>query len=119
MNRMSLKGEVGFTAGDMAYTLAFTINALCVLEDRLGVGVAEIGAQMGQSMRISTLRTVFWAGLIAHHDLTEEQAGDIITLVGTAETAQLIAKAFSSAFPEAAKGTARPQKAAAGTGTPS
>jgi len=111
-----MKGEVGFTAGDMAYTLAFTINALCALEDRLGIGVAEVGAQMGENMRISTLRTVFWAGLQAHHDATEEQAGDIITQVGAGEAGQLIAKAFAAAFPEAAKGTGRPQKAAAGTG---
>ena len=111
-----MKGEVDFVAGDMAYTLVFSINALCSLEERLGVGVAEIGAQMGESMRIGTLRTIFWAGLVTRHDVTEEQAGDIITQIGPNEASQLIGKAFAAAFPEAAKGTGRPQKAA-GLGT--
>lgn len=111
-----LKGEITFTADGENYTLAFTINALCALEERLGIGVSEIGEKLGGKVSIGTLRAVFWAGLLAHHDLSEEAAGDIITSVGAARAGELIGQGFAAAFPEAGKSTGRPRKAAAGTG---
>lgn len=115
---MTTKGEIRFSAGEDNYVLIFSINALVTLERELGIGVAEVGSQLGQSLRISTLRTIFWAGLIQHHNLSEEQAGDVIQQIGATKAGQLIAEAFAAAFPEATKGgSARPPRAAAGTGT--
>lgn len=115
---MTTKGEVRFSAGEDNYILVFSINALVSLERELGIGVAEVGSQLGQALRISTLRTIFWAGLLQHHNLNEEQAGDVIQQIGAVKAGQLIAEAFAAAFPEAAKGgAARPRTAGAGTGT--
>jgi len=113
-----LKGEVGFEAGAASFTLVYNIDALCTLEDRLDLSVAEIGERMGKTMRLGFLRAVFHAGLRAHHpEVTERQAGELISVVGLAETGDLIGKAFTLAFPEAAKGAARPRRAGAADGT--
>jgi len=111
-----VKGEVGFMVDDERYVLVFSINALCALEDALDMSVSDIGARMTAGMRMSFLRTVFWAGLIDRRpDLTEREAGDILTAVGAAEAGSLIAQAFTAAFPkaEAATGAARPRSAPA------
>lgn len=116
-----LKGEVQFTAGEHSFTLAFPINSIIALEDRLGFGVTQLGNQMQDGARMGMIRTMFWAGLIAHHDVSEEDAGDLIDLVGITESADLVGRALALAMPSkgGAKSTGRPQKAAAGTGKPS
>lgn len=111
-----VRGEVGFTVADQHYVLLFSINALCALEDALDMSVSDIGAKMTAGMRMSFLRTVFWAGLIDRRPaLTELQAGDILSELGAAEAGALIAQAFTAAFPkaEAATGVARPRSAPA------
>lgn len=115
---MALNGNVTFTAGGEDYTLAFTINALVILEDQLGVPATQLGDVLGGAPKIGDIRTVFWAGLQAYHGVSHDQAGEIMSEIGIAETGALITKAFTAAFPEAGRSTARPQRAA-GTGKPS
>lgn len=91
------RGEVALKAGDTAYTLTFTINAVCELEGALGKGVSEIVSDMS---RVSTVRAVLWAGLRHHHKVTLEEAGDIMHAAGAAATAQAINKAMGLAFPQ-------------------
>lgn len=91
------RGEVSFKAGEKDYTLCFTINAVCELEDRLGKSVGEIVSDMG---RISVVRAVLWAGLLHHHKVSIEQAGEIMHEAGAAATAQAINAAMAMAFPQ-------------------
>lgn len=112
-----MKGEVAFTAGDDTYTLVYSINALVTLEDKLQIATSQIGELLGERMSMTSLRTLFWAGLIDRHDCSEQEAGNLISEVGIAKSAELIGEALSKAFPEAGKSKGRPQKAAAGTGT--
>ena len=114
-----VRGEVGFEADGTPYTLMFSTNALCALEDALGMSVTDIGAQMSGSVRLKTLRSLFWAGLQDHHaGVSEAEAGRIIDQVGAAEAGELIGRAFAAAFPQAeeAKAGSRPRTPAAGTG---
>jgi hypothetical protein len=110
-----IKGEVGFEVEGQPHTLQYTINSLCVLEDKLNMSVGEIGQRMSADMRLGFLRTVFWAGLQEHHpDITERDAGEMISAVGPAEVGQMIGQAFSAAFTspkEDATRTERPRKA--------
>lgn len=118
----SQRGEVAFLAGDSSYTLSFSINALCELEDALGDGVNAIAAQLGNpgAVRIKTLRAVLWAGLLDHHDgLSIDDAGRVMTEAGIPATMAAIGKAFAAAFPDAkpdakANGS-RPPKAGTGS----
>lgn len=104
------KGEVGFDADGKRWTLVYSVNALCALEDKLGAGAMMVAEQMANSsnLRIATVRTLFWCGLRDHHpELTEADAGDIMTDIGITDAVDLVGKAFAAAFPADA-GTARP-----------
>lgn len=108
------KGEVALKTKDQVYTLRYTVNALCDLEDQLGAGINDIlkEFQTEDTLRIRTIRTVLWAGLKDKHpDITIAQAGDIITDAGTVAAVSALAEALISAFPDAkpVKGDEDPQ----------
>ena len=117
------KGEVAFTAGDESYTLSYSANALCELEDMLGVGVNEIGAMMADpaKIRMKQMRVVFHAGLLDHHpDMDEKTMKAVFSKLSAGEAVSHIAKAFALAFPEAKEGEAGPQQPSQdGSGQPS
>lgn len=110
----AIKGEVAFDLAGEPFTLVYSINALCVLEERLNMGVSEIGAKMGDEPRLGFIRTLFWAGLQDHHPaLTETRAGEIIGEITPQRAGELIGEAFLKAFPqaEAANASPRPRRA--------
>lgn len=118
-----LKGEVSFPVGEETFTLAYTINALIVLEERLDMSVVEIGKRLNEEGRLGFLRALFWAGLIERQpSMTEVGAGTLLQAYGPQEARAKILDAFIAAFPKAAaegvaEGEAGPQKAARrGTG---
>ena len=91
------RGEMAFMVGDEAYTLQFSTNAICELEDYLDKGLNVIVANME---RLTTVRAMLWAGLRAKHpNVTIKQAGDIIDRCGMAEVTDVIGKALTAAFP--------------------
>ena len=88
-----LKGEVTFEAKGESWKLAYPINSIIALEDALGVKVDALD----QSIR--TVRTVFWAGLLAHNEVSEHEAGELIDAIGLPKAAELTGAAFTQAFP--------------------
>lgn len=116
MSANPLKGEVTFEIEGEAHTLVYTIDSLCALEERLDMGVEEIGEKMGKSPRIAFLRAVFHAGLREYHPkVTEKQAGEMFKVLGFERVGEMIGEAFGKAFgtAEAAEGDADPQPALA------
>lgn len=113
----NIKGEVGFTVdeGDLAgeYTLLLDFNALCDLEQDFP-GIMEGQFELKSP---TAIRKVFRTGLAEHHDVSERDAGKLIQAVGMARVGELVGHAFAASFPEAAKGTVRPQKGPAKAGT--
>lgn len=108
------RGEVALTVGDQDYTLSFSINAICELEDALDKPVAKIaeGLQDASGVRMTVVRTVIWAALRDHHEeITLKEAGIIASQAGIQAAMAAISAAFSLAFPEA-KEAANPRKAA-------
>lgn len=123
------KGEVAFDADGKTYTLRFSSNAICELEERLDKSFTKIGAELQAavetdpaSIRFGTLRAIFWAGLQDHHpDIDLAAAGDVMIAAGGAVQAMaLIGGAFVAAFPAREGGAGNPPKGAgkrkAGTG---
>lgn len=101
------KSEVAFKVGDVEYTLKFSTNAICELEDRLDKGLNTIVANME---RLTTVRALLWAGLQSKHDsITLQKAGEIIDQSGMAAATEAIGKALNAAFP-------RPDEASAKNG---
>lgn len=83
---------------DAEYTLKFSTNAICELEERLDKGLNTIIANME---RVATVRALLWAGLRAHHpDVTIATAGELIDLAGVAPVTEAIGKALTAAFPK-------------------
>jgi len=103
-----VKGEIGFDGAGKRWTLVYSVNALCRMEDELGEGPMALATAMmsdPQKIRIGTVRTIFWAGLADNHpDLTKDGAGEIMTAIGLDAAMQHIAKAFTAAFPAAEAG---------------
>lgn len=96
------RGEVAFRVADSEYTLKFSTNAICELEERLDKGLNTIVANME---RLTTVRALLWAGLRAKHpDVTIAQAGEMIDRVGMAEATETIGKALTAAFPAPTEG---------------
>src|SRR5690606_11174855 len=99
-----------------AYTLSFSINAVCELEDALDMPVAGIVAQLNEpeKVRMSTVRTIIWAALRDHHnEVDEKAAGAIATEAGVPTVMAKIGEALALAFPaQEGKGKPRPPKAA-------
>lgn len=108
-----LRGSVPLQVGERAYTLSFSVNALCELEAELGAPIAQIAERLNDDKNISmaTVRAVVWAGLQDHHyEVGLKDAGLIVTEAGIAPCMEAVGKAFALAFPEA-KGTGNPRKA--------
>lgn len=99
------RGEVEFTLNKKVHTLHFSTNAMCELENAFGDGVLQIAQKMSDTahLKISDLRTIFWAGLRDYHEaITPNEAGKLMDGIGLAKASELIAKAFTQSFPEAA-----------------
>lgn len=91
------RGEVAFKVADAEYTLKFSTNAICELEERLDKGLNVIVANME---RLTTVRALLWAGLRAKHpEVTIQQAGEMIDRSGMAAATEIIGKALTAAFP--------------------
>jgi hypothetical protein len=83
------------------YTLLFSINALCELEEKMGGAVTDIASLAMGGKRFTTIRNVFWAGLRDYHpDITLQDAGRIITAIGLEKADEAIGLAFGLTFPE-------------------
>lgn len=108
------RGSVAFQVGATVYTLSFSVNALCELEDMLNQPVAKIAESLNdpENVRLSTMRALAWAGLRDHHpEITIPQTGEIVSAAGVPATMEAVGKAFQLAFPEA-EPKANPQTAA-------
>jgi hypothetical protein len=96
------KRETSFVAAGKTYTMVFSINALCELESDFDDVVGEVAAVLAGTgkKRITVMRKVFRAGLSDHHpEVTEKEAGAIMTAIGPAMAFAKVAEAFTLAFP--------------------
>ena len=95
------RGEVSFEldSGE-AFTLQFTIDAICTLEELLDKSSVEIFGLLARG-RISALRAAMWAGLQARHPkITVREAGEmILRSKGEEKALPLVMRAMSHAFP--------------------
>lgn len=102
----SKSGAVKFTANDQAYTLVFSMNALCELEEVTGKDLMSVmqalDGESGFSLRM--VRALLWAGLSDNHEMTLKDVGRLVEeLGGVQEVVPLIEKAFQTGMPEAKK----------------
>lgn len=95
------RGEVSLEVEGKAYTLKFSTNAICELEDRSGKGINEFAQGLNDpgKFRISDLRVMIWV-MLGNQVETLEAAGNLIDEIGMEEVVDKVAKAFQLAFPD-------------------
>ena len=84
------------------YTLVYDFNALCKAEAEVGpMGRAMASMQEGS---LTTVRALFWVGMLKHHpEATLDAAGDAVQAVGFEKASEVIAKGMHAAFPDQTK----------------
>jgi hypothetical protein len=107
------RGEVALEADGKTFKIAFSINAMCELEDLLNRSIVEVMTELEGArenfarLRIKTVRAIVWASLRDHHpESTMEDAGDIVTAAGVPAVMAKIAEAIILAFPPQSAGSA-------------
>jgi hypothetical protein len=106
MSRGDVTGEVRIEVDGEAYTLAFTPNALCDLEDATGKTVVQIGRELDamladEDMSVTKLRLLLLHALSEHHDdMDLKGAGRLMHQMGVVEASGKVMEAFMIAFPD-------------------
>jgi hypothetical protein len=101
-------------------TLIFDANAFCEIEEATGLGVQGVVDLMTKADQVGMkhMRLLLWATAKRKHDLTLDEAGDVISDVGLEETMDAIMAAMSAAMPKVVKNPRKPPVAGqSGTGT--
>lgn len=107
------RGRLGFDlpfegeAEPRRYVFAFSTNALCVLEEEFDLdNISELQTILGEKPSLRNIRKMFRIGLTdCHPDMSDMEAGQIIDAIGGLEPSlEMIMRAITTAFPEAAKG---------------
>lgn len=120
------KGEVALQAGDKTYILDLSFNAMCHLEDHFDKGIIEIGQMLADmqsdpsKLRAKTIRAVLWGAMIEHQpQVTEKEAGQVVSTVGFAKVFKALTDALLAANPDAsdAQGGGGPSPEAQEDGT--
>lgn len=97
------KGEARLEVGNVVYTLVFSVNTICLIEEKLGRGFVRIGLDLQDQDKISytVVRAMLWGALREKHkEISLEQAGDmIVDGGGFGPVLEKILEAFSAAFP--------------------
>lgn len=83
--------------GDKMYEFEYRVNALCELEREAQAGIGDILAMPQYTM----FRYMAWAGLLKHHNLTLEQAGDWVEEYLTHNAAPALIKTITGAIADA------------------
>jgi hypothetical protein len=104
-----MKNYVELTDGLNVYRLCFSANAMIVFEDGTGLKIKAIGEEFAKSkdgdMSMRFMRSLLHCLLTDHHeDLSEKDAGRLLTDCGFEASMLKISEAVNLAFPEAVKG---------------
>lgn len=84
-----VKGEVAFDVEGRAYKLVLDFNALCEVEEVLGAGGMDLA-------RPKAIRAIFWASMLRFQpDVTVQEAGDLIGLMGLEKAGTVVAEAMN------------------------
>lgn len=87
--------------GGQTRQLRFTFNALCLLEDVLGLPISDIGQALSGSVRLTTIRSLLYAGLTDEDPtLSQKKVGELLSdqLPKIEDLADKIRQAFEGAF---------------------
>lgn len=97
------RGQFEFGAGGKRYTLRYSIDALCALEERFDKNIANLALEISDfdKIRLATVRAVLWAGLTEHQpDMSEQDCNAIFEDLGLMPVAELVLRGVEASFPK-------------------
>jgi hypothetical protein len=106
------KGQTSLNVDGVDFTLAFTANAMCELEEATGQSVPKFLAGLEDPKNppgFTEIRLLLWAGLLDQHGMTLKEAGQLIDAVGLDAMGDKMATAMARSLPD-------PDAAPAGAG---
>lgn len=109
----SKRGAVHIDADGTPYVMRFTTNAMVRYQDKAGETITEAFRAIDEGSKSDDLDTVrlrrlFWAALSSEHDISEDEAGDIMDAIGFQNAGLKLGEAVRNAFPAGAEaGNAR------------
>jgi hypothetical protein len=98
-----LKGEVEIQAGGEKLTFRLGVNEMVRIQDALGLADDDQKFLLALSNLRSfrAVRTIVHSGLLRDQpEMTEEQAGDVVTELGMARVGEMIQQALRWALPD-------------------
>ncbi|MEC9246275.1 hypothetical protein [uncultured Nitratireductor sp.] len=112
------RGAVALETEDKVYSLRFSTNAICELEEHFGKPIMQIVNELEDESRVSMgmIRSIVWAALLEHDpEITHKEAGRVLDHAGQQVVMEKIGLALQRFFPDAGaeKGKANPPKAKA------
>ena len=90
------KGEVTFEVRGKTFTFKLGTNAQAMIEAKVGKTMQKFIADKGGDIGATDIRMIIHAGLFRHHQLTEEEVGDLIDEVGADRIAEIMVEAQKS-----------------------
>lgn len=113
------RGAVEIEAFDRTFTLRFSFNAMCEIEDHFDKSFDEVMTSLNtKHPRLTTLRGVLWGAMCENEPRPSLQnIGELVDELGAEAIGAAIGKAMEAAFPKSEDGAGNPRKASkAGTG---
>ena len=104
-----IQGQVAFEADGESYRFVLNTYGLAAAERHLGKALPTLLA--AGDLGFDAILGIFYGGLLKHHDLSVQQAADVVDAIGMDKAGQVVAEAMTLAFPDA---TGSPRKAKAG-----
>lgn len=88
---------IEFKSGGEVYTLDFTTNSLCSLEDEFGLSISGVGEKLASgALGVRGARALFRAALLEERpEITPIQAGRLLAELGSDTSAELVQEAFN------------------------
>ena len=110
------RGAVALEAGDKVYSLRFTTNSICELEDHFGQPISQVveAMQDGKGVGMKMIRGLVWGALIDQHpDMDLKEAGAVLDAAGQDAVMEKVGLAMQRFFPDREEGKENPPKAEA------
>ncbi|MDP3493971.1 MAG: hypothetical protein Q8R82_12725 [Hyphomonadaceae bacterium] len=97
----SYKGELALQRGASDLILLFDINAMCEIEEQLGLKPDAVVASFNGNMSLTVLRKLLWGALREHHpEIDLKECGRIIQELTWPVVAEKLGEAIRLSFPE-------------------
>lgn len=92
-----IKGEITFEARETTFVFKLGTNAQAMIEEKVGKNFSQYLRDKGENLGAADIRMIFHAGLFRHHQMTEEDVGELIDELGSDRIAKIFVEAIAVA----------------------